>query len=509
MEQGLITCPNCGNEFGISGALTGRIREHLKAQLQHEAARQEAEFKNRLDSLREQEAQVARSKAAIEEEIEVKLREHLVKAEQKATKRVEDRWVAQFKEIQGELAEKDETIRSFRQQEMVLRKRQRQLEEIRASMDIEIIRRLDAERDKIRGKAEKELASQHATVISELEETLEKREKSLEEFRSQEIELRSRQRELVDGQRDLELGVARKLDGERESIRNETLKEMAEEYRLKDLEKDKVINDLRISLDDMKRRAEQGSMETQGEVLERDFEAQLRSLFIHDDIQPVPKGIRGADLIQTVRIPMGAECGILLWEAKNTKAWSAKWIPKLRDDMIDARASMAILVSAALPPDISRFGQVDGIWVCDPLSAIPLAAVLRVQLIAVDQERTVFIGKNEKMEALYQYLAGSEFKQKIEGIVEAFTSMQDQLNKERRSMGRVWKQREKEIERVIKNTVGLYGDMQGIIGGRIPTVPALELDESTPRRFPGMLETTLSPKDNQRLTAESAPGGNP
>jgi hypothetical protein len=237
-------------------------------------------------------------------------------------------------------------------------------------------------------------------------------------------------------------------------------------------------------------------METQGEVLEQDFEAQLRSFFIHDDIQPVPKGIRGADLVQTVRTPIGAECGVLLWEAKNTKAWSHGWIPKLKDDMIEIRASIAILVSVVLPNGISRFGQVDGVWVSDPLCAIPLAAALREQLMAVNRERTASAGKNEKMEALYQYLAGSEFKQKIGGIVEAFSSMQDQLNKERRAMERIWKQREKEIERVVKNTVGLYGDMQGIIGGQIPTIPALELDHEPPRRLSNGSDAELLPDDD-------------
>jgi hypothetical protein len=181
---------------------------------------------------------------------------------------------------------------------------------------------------------------------------------------------------------------------------------------------------------------------------------------------------------------MGAECGVLLWETKNTKAWSNGWIPKLKDDMIETRASIAILVSVVLPDGISRFGQVDGVWVSDPLCAIPLAAALREQLTAISRERSASVGKSEKMEALYQYLAGVEFKQKIEGIVEAFTSMQDQLNRERRAMEKHWKQREKEIERVVKNTVGLYGDMQGIIGGQIPAIPALELDGESAKQLP-------------------------
>jgi len=268
------------------------------------------------------------------------------------------------------------------------------------------------------------------------------------------------------------------------SIRKEAEGKAQEQHRLKDLEKEKVINDLKSALEDMKRKADQGSMETQGEVLEQDFEAQLKRFFLHDDIAPVPKGIRGADLIQTVRTPLGADCGVLLWETKNTKAWGGDWIAKLKDDMIATRATMAILVSVVLPEGVTRFGLVNGVWVSDPFSAIPLAAALRDQLVALDRERQSSVGKNEKMELLYHYLAGTEFKQKIEGIVEAFTAMQDQVNKERRAMEKHWAEREKQIGRVIKNTVGLYGDMQGIIGGAIPQIPALELGAGASKALP-------------------------
>lgn len=415
MEQGKITCPNCGEEFELSDALTGRIREHLKAELLQEVSRREAKLKEKTEVLKAQEEQISKSREKIDEEIETRLKEQMSIVEKKAAKRLEGQYADQLKDLQGAIEEKDEAIKTFREQELELRKEQRKLKEAAESLELEVARKLDEEREKIRGEAEKKVA---------------------------------------------------------------------EEHRLKDLEKEKVINDLKASLADMKRKAEQGSMETQGEVLEQDFEAQLKSFFVHDDIKPVPKGIRGADLVQTVRTTMGAECGVLLWETKNTKAWSGAWLPKLKDDMIEVRASIAILVSVVLPDGINRFGQVDGVWVSDPLCAIPLAAALREQLMAISRERTASIGKSEKMEALYQYLAGVEFKQKIEGIVEAFTSMQDQLNKERRAMERHWKQREKEIERVVKNTVGLYGDMQGIIGGQIPAIPALELDEEDPKQLP-------------------------
>jgi len=415
MEQGKIACPNCGHEFEISDALSGRIREHLRGELLQEVVQREAELKKKSQALKAQEKQISKSREDVEEEIETRLKERLSDIEKKAAKKLEKQFADQLKDLKGTIAEKDENLKKFRDQELELRKEQRRLKEVAESLELEVARKIDREREKIRGEAEKKLNEAH---------------------------------------------------------------------RLKDLEKDKVINDLKASLEDMKRKAEQGSMETQGEVLEQDFEEQLKGFFVHDDIQPVPKGIRGADLVQTVRTPIGAECGVLVWETKNTKTFSNAWIPKLKDDMIEIRASIAILVSVVLPGGLSRFGQVDGVWVSDPLSAIPLAAALREQLMAISRERNASVGKNEKMEALYQYLAGVEFKQKIEGIVEAFTSMQDQLNKERRAMERQWKQREKEIERVVKNTVGLYGDMQGIIGGQIPAISALELDSEDQKQLP-------------------------
>jgi hypothetical protein len=416
MDQGTITCPHCGQSFELSDALTHQIREHLKTELQAELVKREAEAKRRTEELKAREEALAKARDGLNEEVEKQLKQKLAEAEAKAAKKVEGRFADQLKELQESVKEKDESLKTFRLNELELRKQKQALE------------------------------------------------KEKEEF---------------------DLRLQRKLDEERAVIRKEAEGKALDQFRLKDLEKDKVIGDLKAALDDMRRKAEQGSMETQGEVLEQDFEAKLRGFFRHDDIQPVPKGIKGADLIQTVRAPTGADCGMLLWETKNTKAWSGQWIPKLKDDMIETRAMIAILVSVVLPEGVTRFGLVDGVWVSDPLSAIPLAAALRQQLVALDRERQSSVGKSEKMEMLYHYLAGTQFKQKIEGIVESFTAMQEQVNRERRAMERNWKEREKQIERVIKNTVGLYGDMQGIIGGVIPHIPALELGAGGAEALPG------------------------
>jgi hypothetical protein len=485
MKEGFfITCPHCGQEFELSDALTGKIREHLKAELQQDVVRREADLQKKLNTLKEQEEEIAKARDSLEEQIQNGIKQRLKEIEEKATKKVEDKYTELLKELQDNLKERDEAIAAFREQERELRKKQRQLEDAQKSVDLEISRRLDEEREKLQIEVSNALEAKYTSQLEEFKDSLEQRDKAIKEFRQQEIALRKRQRELEEANEEAELEIARKLDEERAKIHEAAARKGAEEHRLKDLEKDKVINDLRASLEDMKRRAEQGSMEIQGEVLEQDFETQMKAIFPHDDIQPVPKGIRGADIIQCVRTPFGHESGIILWETKNTKAWSPSWIQKLKDDMISTRATLAILVSVALPEGITRFGNMDDIWVSDPLCALPLAAALREQLIAVSRERTISIGKNEKMEALYQYLSGTEFKQKIEGIVEAFTSMQDQLNRERRAMEKHWNQREKQIKRVIRNTAGLYGDMQGIIGGQMPTIGALELDDQTVKQLP-------------------------
>jgi hypothetical protein len=376
-------------------------------------------------------------------------------------------------ELQADITQREAQLH---QQQEEARKRDEELSKARLDLEAEVTRRTQTKVRDLEARAKADAEQALEARLKDLSEAVTRKDQDLQQFRELELGLRKKQRELEAAVLDADLKVQRTLAEERSKIREDAEARTQESHRLKDLEKDKLIQDLKSALDDMKRKADQGSMETQGEVLELDFEERLRRMFHLDDIQPVPRGIRGADLVQMVRTPVGADCGSIIWETKNTKAWSPGWISKLKDDMAETRASLAILVTVALPEGIARFGQVDGVWVSDPLSALPLAAALRQQLLQLERERQASTGKSVKMEMLYAYLAGNEFKGRVEGIVEAFTSLQDQLQRERRAMEKNWKEREKQIERVIKNTVGLYGDMQGIIGGQIPTIEALELE---------------------------------
>jgi hypothetical protein len=291
-----------------------------------------------------------------------------------------------------------------------------------------------------------------------------------------ELALRKDKRDLEEHQRELEVSVARKLDEERAKISEEAKRRADEEQRLRMREKEKVIGDLKTQIEELKRRAEQGSQQLQGEVLELDLESQLASAFPHDAIEPVAKGVRGADVIQHVRTNLGTDCGILLWEAKRARNWSRDWVPKLKGDQRDIRAEVAILVTEVMPPGLNGFGQHEGVWVCEGPSILPLAIALRDGLVGIAAAKQAEAGKAGKMEQLYAYLAGTEFRQRVEAIVDAFSTMQADLDAEKRAYHKHWAKRQKHIEQAITQTAMLYGGVQGIVGqATLPEIATLEL----------------------------------
>jgi hypothetical protein len=303
-------------------------------------------------------------------------------------------------------------------------------------------------------------------------EAAEKR-KGLEEARKVELSLRARQRELEEKEKSREVEVARTLDAERRKIQDAAYKAVEEQHRLKDAEREKKLLDaIRVNAE-LKRKLEQGSQQTQGEVLELDLEGSIRQSFPVDQVTPVPKGVSGADILQAVCNARGAVCGTLIWETKRTKNWSDTWLAKLKEDQRIAKADLAILVSEALPKNSEHFQEIKGVWVTHPRCAINLEGALRLVMVQVAQAKSAAVGKNEKMEVLYGYLSGPEFRHKIEAIVEAFNDMETDLREERRVTERRWAKREKQIQKVISNTSGMYGDLQGLIGSSLHNIPAL------------------------------------
>ena len=270
--------------------------------------------------------------------------------------------------------------------------------------------------------------------------------------------------------------VNRRLDEERNKIREESRNKAIEETRLREADKERLISDLRRQIDDLKRSAELGSQQAQGETLEVELESVLRQQFPTDNIEAVPRSKHGGDVVQHVFDNNGQPCGEILWESKRTKSWNDTWLPKLRDDQRSIKAHLAALLTAELPKNLSNFGSIDGTWVTNRSCLVGLASALRVGLVETARARNSLQGKYTKVDMVFQYLSGSEFRQKIEGIVEAFVALKHDLESEKRSLHRIWIKREKQLDRAVANTAGMYGELGGIIGASLPRIPLLELD---------------------------------
>ncbi len=320
--------------------------------------------------------------------------------------------------------------------------------------------------------------------VDGIREDLQRKDKRLRDAEQKELQLRREKLALEEKEKGLELELARRLDEERKRIEERASQEAEDRQRLKLAEKDHQIESMRRHIDDLRRQAEQGSQQSQGEVLEVELEALLRREFPFDSIEAVAKGTRGGDILQSVLTQSGRECGKILWETKRTKHWSPSWIQKLKDDQRDAKASIAVLVSESLPEGMHHFRQIDGIWVTDIPSALSLALALRVILIQVARTRETEIGRQEKMEALYLYLTGPEFKNRVEAILETFRSLQEELESEKRAMQRIWDRRAKHIERVVASTSGMYGDLEGLSGQALPSIKLLDLGAAKDSTIP-------------------------
>ena len=324
-------------------------------------------------------------------------------------------------------------------------------------------------------KARKKFEETQSIELQDLKKQLDEQKKKNDEFREKELELREEKRKIEEEKKELKLEVQRTLDEERKKIEEKILKEEEEKHHLKNLEKDKVIEDLKKSLDEAQRKAGQGSQQTQGEAFELEFEEILRREFPNDLIQEVAKGMRGGDIIQEVIDRNGNNVGKILWELKNTKQWSEGWIDKLKSDQRSIKAEDAVIITEAMPNDMKSSGAFrNGVWVTKREAVIGIASVLRAKLIQLFYARSSVKGKNEKMEILYSYLSGTEFKHRVEAIIEAWTAMQDDIEKEKRYFANKWAKDDKNIRQVIDNTIGMRGDLQGILGNSLPQIKGLE-----------------------------------
>ena len=415
-----ITCPHCSREIKLTESLAAPLVQTVRQEFEAKMAEKEAEVSKREEEIHAGRKEIERERSAIDERVAEKLKtERTAIAEEEAKK--------------AKLA---------------------------ASSD------LDAKTKK----------------VEELQKALEQSDQKLEQAQKAETDALRKQRELDVAKREIDLTVEKRVQASVEEMRRKAKQEVEEEFKLKEqdlefkvTEKETQISSMKLQIEDLKKKAEQGSQQLQGEALELQLEEDLSGTFPLDSIEPVPKGESGADALQKIVGPMGQPCGHIIWEAKKTKNWNDSWLAKLKNDQRAAHAEIAVIVSTALPKDIETFGNRDGVWITQPRFAMPLAVCLRQSLIEVSKTRKAQEGRETKKEMVYRYLTETGFKHRVEAIVEKFSDMQQDLDRERKIMMSQWAKREKQIQGIIESTAGMYGDLQGIAGSEIQQIEGLDI----------------------------------
>ena len=378
------------------------------------------------------------------------------------------------------LAERDRLANSEKAE---LEVRAKALAQAEKSLEQTVVERLNEARETfVREEAEKaekllgDRLDEQVRQVSELQDQLRAREEKLAVAQQAQAAIIRKERELSDQKRELDLTIETRVSEQLDGLRTQARSDADEAYKLKVSEKEQTISSMQRQIEELKRRAEQGSQQLQGEVQEIELETLLRLRFPLDHIEAVAKGEHGGDIVHCVNTPQGLKCGAILWEAKRTKNWSDGWLVKLREDQRRAKAEIAILVSAALPKGIETFDLLDGVWVVHPRVVIPVTLSLRQTLLEVSMARGAAQGQESKAALVYQYLTGPRFRQRIQAIVEAFSSMQGDLDKERRVILKQWAKREEQIGRVMQSTAEMFGDLQGIAGKSLQEIEGLDLD---------------------------------
>jgi hypothetical protein len=378
--------------------------------------------------------------------------------------------------------EVDKDKQSIQQQKELLAKQQEQQEQ-------EIQQRLSHEKQKLQQELQtsirKSVASDYENQLKMLEQSCEENTEKLKEARKKELDYLQREQKLKDREAELELELQRKLLQQRSQLAEQIRLEEAQKTSLKETEfqmrlaeYDKKMKDQEKLIDEMKRKAEQGSMQLQGEVQELLLEDILRSGFPFDKVVPVGKGVRGADCIQVICNPYGNECGKIIYESKRTKDFGSDWIDKLKTDMRSQGADLAVIVTQSYPKDMERFGEKDGVYICSFNEVRSLATVLRNSILEVFKLTKNQENKGDKMHMLYDYLTNNEFAQQWNAIREGFMSMRLSIQKERDTMEKLWKSREKQLEKVLLNAAHIRGSIEGIAGADAVNMSLVEEKDS-------------------------------
>lgn len=424
----IIVCPNCRSEINVESVLYNQAESKVKADFEKQMKQQQAIFLQQKESF--------------------------------------------AKEIEEFNHKKQKENELF----------QERLIKIRKELELELVQ-------KARSEVNLELKS--------LQEENEKRKNENFELRKKELEILKKEQEFKDKEGEMKFEIEKKLLEQRkileeesinrsnkilESIKNQYAEQISEKEKNFNLELTKMqmqLEQQKKLADEMKRKAEQGSMQLQGEVQEEALELMLKNYYLYDSVEPVPKGYSGADVIQTIYNDLRQECGKIIYESKRTKNFTEEWIQKLKTDQMSSGAAIAILVTESLPKDLDKFGERNGVWICSFNEVKQVSFILREMIIREYSLTIAQKNSGDKMIQLYNYLTGTDFKQRIENVLDAFYTMKTELEKEKRAFSRIWKEREVQMERIVSNTILLHSTFTGIAGNSIPALESLNLLEDS------------------------------
>ncbi len=527
MSDPTIVCPHCRTEIKLNESLAAPLLESTKREFEKRLAAKETDVAAREEKL-------AAAAAAMDEQVRLKIkaeRDKIVAEESRKAKQAAlvdlDQKARELAELQEILKSRDEKLKQAVGAQAELMRAKRELEDQKNSLELTVETRVQQSLEAANQKAKAEADKKLAAMVAENEkavraaadrarlamaEQVKLKEQSLAELQSKcdgqaaklaeaaavHAEALRKQRELDEAKQVMEVTIQQRIDENLTAVKEKAKREVEDAINLKLAEKDLTIKAMQDRIEELKRTSEQGSQQVQGEVLELLLEQQLGAKFPHDRLEPVAKGEHGGDLLHRVHLPTGVRCGSILWETKRTKHWSDGWLTKLREDQQAAKAETAVIVSFALPRGVESFDQIDGIWVIHPRTVVPMATALRSAMIEVHNTRQSGIGQLTKMEMIYAYLTGPQFRLRMEAIVAAFDDMKDDLAKERKAIMKQWQKRESQIERLIVAATGMYGEMQGIAGSSLPELRGMALldgdeQEESPPLAPGSARVPADP----------------
>jgi len=422
-----IKCPNCSHAFDVEEVLSSDVEQKLKQQYEKKLQQSLSQIETERKRLQAQQNEFDEKRKKQNEIFQERLQQEKQKMEQQA------------------LVEKE---------------------------------RMQAE---LQQQIRKSIAQDYENKLRILEEAEREKDEKLRTAQKKELDFMRREKELETKESELEIQLQKKLLLEKNNLLDQLRKEEEQRFALREEEHLFKMKDMQMQLEDqkklieeMKRKAEQGSMQRQGEVQELLLEEMLKDHFPFDIISEVGKGVEGADCIQTVRNHLGHDCGKIIFESKRTKTFQQSWVEKLKTDMRNKGADVAIIVTQSYPKDFKCFGEMDGVWICSFGEVIALTTAMRQTIMRIAETKKGEENKGEKMQMLYDFLTGNEFRQQMETIVEGFMSMKISIEKERIQMEKLWKEREKQLQKVLLSTSGMYGSIKGIAGASVGNIALLE-----------------------------------